>query len=159
MSLITIIRVNKTKADKGYDVIEMAYKTEDGKTKGMKVFPFGDQKEVAAVAAAAKPGDVLEAVFKQNEKGFWNFGSLKATSEKPADKPAAVASRGTWETPEERKERQGFIVRQSSLSNAIAFCEAAKIKPTVSEVVDIACDFEEFVMTGHLVQKPMADIS
>lgn len=157
MSKITVLRSTKTIQDgKGgstYPVVELAYKTDDGKTKGMKIFGFGNQKENAMVAGNAKPGDVLEAVFQQNAKGYWEFASLKATGETAAkaepvsaDKSQGSAARSNWETSEERAARQVLIVRQSSLSTAVAL----KPKASVDEVIDVAKKFEEYVMTGKL---------
>ena len=147
MSKITVLRSNKTKSDKGYDVVELAYKTEEGKTKGMKIFPFGEQKEVAAVAANAKTGDVLEASFKQNEKGYWTFGSLKATGESAKTEDGVVARKtaGTWETAEERASRQETISRQAVLNTSVAYFEASKTKPSKEDVVEVAKFFLSFV--------------
>lgn len=156
MSRITVLKVNKTKADKGYDVIELAYKTDDGKTKGMKIFPFGDQKELAAVAAASKVGDVLEASFTKNEKGFWNFASLRSTGETaPASgTDAAKASpRSTFETPEERAVKQVKISKQAVLNTSVAFFEAAKVKPTKEDVVSVAQYFLDFVDNKSQIQQ------
>lgn len=152
MSRITVLRSTASKADKGYTIVELAYKTEDGKTKGMKIFGFGPQKEVAEVAKAAKAGEVLEAVFQQNQKGYWEFASLKSTGEVVgASVPTGGgstggASRSNWETSEERAARQVLIVRQSSLSTAVNFCEVAKIKPNVDDVIGYAKMFEDYVM-------------
>lgn len=164
MSKITVLRVTKTEQSGKYGpypVVDLAYKTEDDKTKGMKIFGFGPQKEVAAVAGSAQQGDVLEAVFHQNAKGFWEFTSLKNTGEKQAtDSPkvglgAAVGvSRGNWETPEERQARQVMIVRQSSLSTAVAYTEAQKVKTDFAGIIQIAKNFEAYVLGTNQQQQP-----
>jgi len=78
---ITVLKSEVTKAPKGYSVAEIAYKTADGNTKGMKVLDFV-QKDVFAVVKEAKPGDILDAEFEKNPKGFWVFKSLIATGHK-----------------------------------------------------------------------------
>jgi hypothetical protein len=166
LSKITVIRSTKTTAEKGYPIVELAYKTDDGKTKGMKIFGFGAQKEVAAVAGAAQTGDVLEAVFQQNQKGYWEFASLKNTGEAQPT-PAVGGSSGNvsggasggsrggnWETSEERAQRQVMIVRQSSLSTAVQFMEVAKIKPTPDDVINTAKIFEAYVLD----KQPKGDV-
>lgn len=164
MSRITVVRANKTVAPKGYTVVELAYKTDEGKTKGMKLFGFGTQKANSEVAAAAQPGDVLEAVFQQNDKGYWEFASLRSTGEKAAvatgsepevgsGKLGSVSSpaKGNWETSDERAARQVYIIRQSSLSTAVAFYDVNKVKPSVEDVVTTAKQFADFVLKGTTV--------
>lgn len=162
MSKITVLKSTRTKADKGYPIVELAYKTEDGKTKGMKIFGFGAQKDNSEVAGNAKVGDVLEAQFQQNAKGFWEFGSLRSTGETAALSSTSVSAasvpasggKGNWETSEERAARQVYIVRQSSVSSAIAL----KPKASVSEVIEVAREFEAFVM-GKDKPQPTGEIS
>lgn len=137
---------------KPYKVCELGYKTEEGKVKGMRIMPFDDQKAVFDVAAQAEKGDVLEATFRQNEKGYWEFGSLEVTGEKVTSAEAAEPQKrpnqtgGNWETKEERAARQVLIVRQSSVSSSIAFFEVSKTKPTVEDVIKVAKEIEAYVM-------------
>lgn len=162
---ITVIRVTKTEQEGKFGkfpVVDLAYKTDDDKTKGMKIFGYGPNKEVAIVAGASQQGDILEAEFHQNAKGFWEFASLKNTGEKsvPAGEQASnkgttssVGSVGTtrsnWETPEERAARQVMIVRQSSLSTAAGL----RPKGSASEVISLAKEFEAFVMGNESPKK------
>lgn len=151
MSKITVLKSTKTMAEKGYPIVELAYKTEDGKTKGMKIFGFGQQKANADVAGSSKPGDVLEATFQQNQKGFWEFKSLAATGETSNAVSSGTGgttggstgnARTSWETSEERAARQVLIVRQSSIASAVAL----KPKGSVDEVLEVAKAFEAYVM-------------
>ena len=160
---ITVLRSNVVVPEgKKYKVCELGYKTEDGKVKGMKIFGFGDYKEVFDVAAKATNGDVLEANFRQNDKGFWEFNELTNTGERMAETAETKASgksttgammgasaRGNWETSDERAARQVMIVRQSSLSNAIAMVAANNPKGAgvqADVVIGIAKVFEEYVL-------------
>lgn len=148
---ITILKSEVTRAPKGYNVAEIAYKTDDGKTKGMKVLDFL-QKDIFATLKDTKPGDVLSADFEKNAKGFWQFAQVVKTGEtasvsSPAPAAPAAKSGGNWETAEERAARQVMIVRQSSLSNAIALCEVNKnTKVTPDNIIDIAQRFESYVL-------------
>ena len=152
---ITILKAEVTKQPKGYSVAEIAYKTDDGKTKGMKVLDFV-QKDVFNVVKDCKPGDICDADFEKNAKGFWQFANVvntgakgdTATSATPAAAPTK-SSGGNWETSAERQARQVMIVRQSSLSNTIAYFElTGHKKATPEDVVAVAKVFERFVM-GH----------
>lgn len=147
MSQITILKVEKEVSPKGYTVTNVSYKNAEGKVKGMKVFPFKEQASVAAAFADAKPGDVYEAAFRKNDKDFWEFAPTPTkTGATEKVSAAAGASGGTtrsnWETSEERAARQVMIVRQSSLSTAVAL----KPKATVEEIIGVAKQFEDFVM-------------
>lgn len=161
MSKITVIRSTKSVAEKGYPIVELAYKTEDGKTKGMKIFGFGNQKEVSEIAGAAQAGDVLEASFRQNQKGYWEFSDLKNTGTQVAQQKsdasdtysAGKTPRGTWETSEERAQRQVMIVRQSSVSSAVAL----KPKGTPEEIIEVAKQFEAYVF-GKETKQPQGDV-
>lgn len=151
MTRITTLRSSVSKPEgKNYQTCELAYKTEDGKTKGMKLLSFTNPENFK-VASQSKPGDVLDASFQQNTKGFWEFASLKSTGEtavaagSAADAGASKAaprSGGNWETSEERAARQVMIVRQSSLSTAVNL----KPKASVEEIIAVAQQFEAFVM-------------
>lgn len=166
MSKITVLKVIKTKAEKGYPIVELSYKTEEDKTKGMKIFGWGDQKEIAQVAGDAKQGDVLEAEFEQNNKGYWQFRTLKATGEKAAVKAetpsaGAPAPRGNWETAEERQARQVMIVRQSSLSTAAGMVQHGTkpgTKVDEDEVLKVASKLEAFVLGTKPVTKQTGDV-
>lgn len=161
---ITVLKSEVVKATgkngKPYQVAELGYKTEEGKVKGMRIMPFGDQKAIFDVAAQAEKGDVLEAQFHQNEKGYWEFQSLEVTGEKSttseavgttgSSKPAAKG--GNWETSEERAARQVLIVRQSSISSAVALVEATKLKASTEDVIKIAKEFEAYVLGQPAVQ-------
>lgn len=145
--------VTETPGKRPYKVAEVAYKS-DGKTKGMKVLDFV-QREVFATLLSInpQPGDILDVEFSQNDKGFWQFASV-AKGEKSAgssNQPTAaggngVASKGNWETSEERAARQVMIVRQSSLSNAVALSEANKAKSTPEDIIAVAKVFEAYVL-------------
>lgn len=150
MAKITVLKIDITKAPKGYNVAEVAYKTIEGQTKGMKVLDFV-QKEVFATLKDCQAGDVLEASFEKNQKGYWQFAHVEKTGERgdastPAQKadPKAPA-KGNWETTEERAARQVLIVRQSCLSTAVDFLGGKKV--TEEDVIKTAQKFEAYVFS------------
>lgn len=158
MSKLVVLKSNVVIPEgKKYKVCELSYKTEEGKVKSMKIFGFAEQKAVFDVAASAAKGDVLEATFKQNEKGYWEFGSLANTGEKQGteDSPktgSGGARTGNWETPEERAARQVLIVRQSSFGSAVAYAESQKLKVSIDEVIGLAQQIEAYVMGKPAVE-------
>lgn len=148
MPKITILKTTVSKV-KNYNVCEVAYSS-DGKTKGMKVLDFL-QKDVFNAIKDAQPGDVYDASFEQNNKGYWQFSSVTATGEKAAVAPATSSgsasagapARGNWETSDERAARQVLIVRQSCLSTAVDFLGGKKA--TEEDVIKTAKRFEQYV--------------
>ncbi len=59
--------------------------------------------------------------------------------------------KSTYETPEERAKKQVYIVRQSSIGHAIAYCELTKQSLSAFQICDVAKVFEAYVFG---VQKP-----
>lgn len=158
MTQITVLKVDQEKAPKGYVVTSVSYKTPDGKVKGMKVYPFGEQAEVAKAFADAKPGDVYDVQLQKNAKDYWEFkpSPTKTGATEKVATPAAKS--GNWETTEERAQRQLMIVRQSSISNAIAYMEAMKAKFSLGELKAVAKDFEDFVYGRESKPAPTGDV-
>jgi len=160
---ITVIRSTLSKAPKGYPIIELAYKSDDGKTKGMKILGFGTQKAIVDTLTGLETGTVLDVEFEQNDRGYWQFRSVKSTGKKE-DVAAAVdapkaKSGSNWETTEERAARQVMIVRQSSLGHAVAYLTALEPKgltKSPNDVVDVARVFETYVLSQD--KQPTGDV-
>lgn len=146
MSKITVLKVDKQKIGKATATV-VSYTSEDGKTKGMKIFPFDDQKEVADAFVGAKQGDVFEVNFRKNDRDFWEFSPT----------PVKVGANAVVPTAKEKwvpdSDRQRMIVRQNSVTNATAFVLGTKgAKSTPEEVIKVAQVFEAYVMEQPAVQ-------
>jgi hypothetical protein len=162
-----------TKNGKSYNVIEVAYK-KDGKIEGKKLMSFVSPSVFAAVQKF-KQGDVC---YVETEKGapnaagqsFWQWNSIQSAgdgSAQPAVREVAPAGQGSttgttqkasssYPTNEERAATQVYIVRQSSLSNAIALANATgDKKATTTTIIAAAKEFEAFVL-GKEVATPVA---
>ncbi len=149
-----------------YQVIDLAYKNKSfqDKLEGKKVMSFTN-KDVFNVLQKAQFGDVFEVSRVKNDKGFWDWtgvtssnGAVSAPSPtyapNPPDKKAGtVVPKSNYETAEERAARQVLIVRQSSISSAVEFAVANKIKDE-EEVLRLATRFEEHVFGN----KPVAAV-
>lgn len=142
-----------------YQTADVAYKNNSfqGKVEGKKIMSFGATKDSFATLATAQPGQTFEVTIVKNDKGYNDWvamaqavpGAASPAANAPATggvKPAAAAPRSTYETPEERAQRQVLIVRQSSLSSAVALLTTgAKTPPSTQAVVDTAKAFEAYV--------------
>lgn len=159
---ITILSIDiKTvpTAKGSYQTADVAYKNNSfqGKVEGKKVMSFGATKDSFATLAQAAPGQTYEVTIVKNDKGYNDWVSMAqavpgAASPAPSTptgspgKGPAASPRSTYETPEERAQRQVLIVRQSSLSSAVSLLSAgAKTPPSAQAVVDVAKQFEAYV--------------
>jgi hypothetical protein len=161
---ITLINVSietkPTKTGKSYQQADVAFKnnTFGGKVEGKKLMSFGAQAEAFKAIAAAQPGDILDITVSKNEQGYNDWVAVSKASAGAVAPPAGTKdSRGAPapaagrigyipETPEERAKKQVYIVRQSSVSSAIAALSVgAKAKLTSAEVIAEARKYEEYV--------------
>jgi hypothetical protein len=135
--------------DKGkYKMAEVAYKNDEGKVTSKKLMSFGNSADVFKRITTAKPGDLFTIKAEKNDKGYWDWVSIQDGASEGGSVKAAgnPAPKSTYETAEERANRQVLIVRQSSLSNAVEFLGLNNKKvPTVQEVVEVAKYFEDYV--------------
>jgi hypothetical protein len=169
---ITILSVDiKTvpTAKGSYQTADVAYKNNSfqGKVEGKKVMSFGATKDSFSTLALAQPGESYEVTIVKNDKGYNDWVSM-AKAEAGANSPAvsapaggkapAATPRSTYETPEERAQRQVLIVRQSSLSAAVNLLLAgAKTPPPVENVLALAKQFEDFVF-GKQALGPISEM-
>jgi len=140
-----------------YQVADIAYKnnTFQGKVEGKKVMSFGATTNAFKVLAEAVSGDTFNVTVVKNDKGYNDWTQLvraEAGAAAPAASTSGAASKPTtptkttYETPEERAQRQVLIVRQSSISSAVAMlCAGAKTPPSLEAVLATAKAFEAYV--------------
>lgn len=153
--------VQKTnKAGKPYNIVDLAYKNQSfgGKIEGKQIMDFAEKAAFATISNAPA-GSVFTVERQKDNNGFWKWVSVtEGANAAPAAKPAFGVSapaptsktpKSTYETPEERAARQVMIVRQSSISSAVALAAAnAKTKVHPEEIIEVAKKFEAYVM-GH----------
>ena len=165
--LIEIISVSapETPAGKKYQSIEIAYKN-DGKVQGKKLLSFTNPTLFNQVKSW-KQGDKYEVVTQKDANGYWQWTDATA-----ADGSSAASSGGggrsvgdfkkqsedRFETREERLARQVYIVRQSSIANAISVLTVnAKSVPGSDEILSLAKKFEEYVFAKE--EKALPEIN
>lgn len=148
--------------DKGkYKMAEVAYKGSDGKVTSKKLMSF-NYPDVFKAFIDAKQGNTFSVEMQKNEKGYWDWVSASAGAATSKSAPSVSGNpspKSTYETAEERANRQVLIVRQSSLSNAIEFLGLnTKKVPAVQEVVEVAKFFEDYVFGKTSSPDPMEDL-
>lgn len=141
-----------------YQTIDLTYRniTFENKVETKKIMSF-NHKDVFNTLKAAQAGDVYTVSRAKNDKGFWDWTSIAAGDAAPAAATGGsgvttTPAKSSFETADERAKKQVYIVRQSSISAAIATLKTDKKNPTVEEVINVAREFEAYVFeTGKVV--------
>lgn len=159
---ITVINVaNQTvpTAKGSYQSLEVTYKDTGGKVGSKKIMSFVQQSKPAFEALSqATNGEVFTLTQVKDDKGYWVWtgatkgtagGTTTGTTATGNQGSTGTVAKGNWETSEERAKKQIYIVRQSSLSNAIeTLAVGSKTPPKPEEVMKLAKQYEDFVFSG-----------
>lgn len=138
------------KGGKGtYKILTVTYKMGDGKVTAKKLYDFSCPKEVWEACYAATKGLVLNIEQEKDKNGYWVWSAVHRQDGPMPTKAEAkpVPTKPTYETPEERAQRQVYIVRQSSIGAAVALLGP---KHTAEEVIAVARQFETYVMGNSI---------
>ncbi len=143
MSVITIKSVGAVaKVGKNSFQVPVTY-MDKGKEFTKKVMQFAN-KEIYELMRNAQPGDQYNVEIAKDDNGYWQWTSVvKVDGSTPAaaTNPASAARGGSYETAAERRVRQFYIARQSSIAQAVAMGNT-----TVESVLEAAAEFENWVM-------------
>lgn len=156
---ITIIDVGQpnthaAKNGRTYQSMEVTYKDEQGKVNNKKLMSFSNPSVFKTISTLNK-GDSLNVKTEKDQNGYWQWtGILEEGEKQVAQQPSSGASSNTrvtgsnYETKEERAARQVMIVRQSSLSTAVASLAigAKALAPSPADVIAYAKQLESYVM-------------
>lgn len=99
-------------------------------------------KDAYTLLKAAKADDEFNVTCNKNDKGYWTWEEVTVLGSQVKTTKVNTTPRSTYETPEERAKKQLYIVRQSSITNAIALLGA---KAKVDAVLETAKQFEAYV--------------
>ncbi|MFZ2190076.1 MAG: hypothetical protein WAV48_04810 [Candidatus Magasanikiibacteriota bacterium] len=144
-----------------YQKAEVAYKnnTFQGKVEGKSVMSFGATAATFKVLQGAQSGQTYEVEVVKNAAGYLDWvGMTSASITDPTAPQAATQGNGTinktalaaptkstYETSQERAEKQVYIVRQSSLSAAINTLSLGAKKLEPAAVMLLAQSYVDFV--------------
>jgi len=155
---ITVVDVGSLNTMQGkngrsYQSLEIAYKNEQGQIQSKKLMSFGNA-DVFKAAQAWTKGEVVSLTTEKDANGYWQWTALGENSSPstPLSAPARPAARTTgsnYETSDERQTRQVMIVRQSSLSNAVATLALEKNNTSTAsskDVIALAKEYESYVL-------------
>ena len=111
----------------------------EGVTRTQNIVPFANPK-VFAVLDDASVGDKFDVTITKNGK-YDNWSAIGPVGSFKQATPTTKVIGSNYETAEERAIKQRYIVRQSSIANAVALSP----KATVGDIIAIAKQFEEYV--------------
>ena len=154
MSIITIQEVNKEFKTKGkgkWSELQVTY-TDNGKNFQKKILSFQNPAVFEALQDA-KQGDIYDVTVTKDGE-YYNWSSAKKVDKDAASNaaPAAPSSGrvlgSNYETADERRLKQLYIIKQSSISNAIEFAKmrTPEEEPyTPGDIPTLAQQFVDFV--------------
>lgn len=148
---VTVEEVPRPSGKGSYEKATVAYKNSEGKVEAKTLMDWAN-KEVWPTIVKAKKGDTFSIDREKNAKGFWDWvGIAKQDGVVTPSAPSKAPAKPTYETPDERAQRQVYIIRQSSLTNAINLLgEGAKVE----DVLKTATIFVDYVMQTSMADMP-----
>ena len=164
VNVVDVSNLNTHTAKNGrqYQSVEVMYKNDQGQAQNKKLMSFANPA-VFKAAQEWQKGDVIHVSTEKDTNGYWQWtavggaddttdtgGSSAPATQGNAAKPTTRVSGSNYETSDERAARQVMIVRQSSLSNAVATLNIKGTKDLTESpsqaVIALAKLYEGFVL-------------
>lgn len=148
---IEIINVGDPQNKGKYTQIELVYKDLEKDRVGTKKLMSFSYPVVYNGLKKAQKGERYDITLtKEGEYWQWTEFSVPGTEASTVANSSAPEAKSyvkgsNYETPEERAARQTSIIRQSSISNAIAALKVEKAKVDKDELFALAADIEQWV--------------
>lgn len=154
---------NIVKGKSRYSVANVVH-TYNGESRTQKIISFANPKVFEQVQHL-KAGDTIEVEVTKNDAGYNQWASLKKVNDNQeeqvsSDKPKPSAGKvlgSTYETKEERAARQVLIVKQSSLSSAIASFGSKVADLDEAAITARAQEFADWVFSNDVSLVDMPD--
>lgn len=146
---------NVVKGKSRYSVATVAYMS-GGEARTQKIMSFANPDVFKKVQELV--GQETNVTVTKNDGGYNQWSAIGADAgQAPAapttGAPAATTRTGsTYETPAERAAKQVYIVKQSSISAAIALVANNENKYSPSEIIDIAQVFVDYVFDNPVAE-------
>ena len=140
-----------------YGQLTVTFKNDEGKVEAKKLLEFATPADTFQKLRGAKKGDTFAITREKNDAGYWDWKDI-STQTAPVGKPAAAGgvaySKPSYETSDERAARQVYIIKQSSLSSAVALLGPGA---SAEDAIAVAQKFTDFVL-GERIQDMTDDI-
>ena len=156
------------KNGRSYQSIEVAYKGADGKVSSKKLMSFSNPAVFKAISQLNK-GDNVDVTTSKDDAGYWQWTAIndggqsiqsfgQAAPSTTSSAPTKVTG-SNYETKEERAVRQELIVRQSSLSNAVAILTVGSKSVDKQAVKALAQELSDWVFNKQTDVSTPAPVS
>jgi hypothetical protein len=138
------------KNGRSYQSLEVTYKGADGKVSSKKLMSFSNPSVFKTISGLSK-GASIDVVTQKDDAGYWqwtgiNDGSSPAPQTSSSTPAATTRVTGSnYETADERAARQKLIVRQSSLTNAVAILTVGSKSVNKEDVKALAQELVDWV--------------
>lgn len=156
--IISIISVEEKTVQKKtgrgtYKSLVVTYDSE-GKPDRKELPDWATAPEVYTQLLGSSPSDTFVVEMEKNDRNYWQWVGISrydgvppqsSVSNSVGNAPIKSPTKPTYETPEERAQKQVYIVRQSTLSLALETIKAQGGKPTPEEVMACAKIYESHV--------------
>tara|TARA_R110000787_G_scaffold72550_3_gene161733 strand:- start:236 stop:808 length:573 start_codon:yes stop_codon:yes gene_type:complete len=159
---VSSLNTHAAKNGRTYQSIEIMYKNDQGQAQSKKLMSFANPG-VFKAAQEWQKGDVVHVSTEKDANGYWQWtavgdaetttdnrgGDTAAAPQAKASAPTTRVTGSNYETKEERAARQVMIVRQSSLSNAVATLALERNEPSTAsanDVISLAKLYEGYVL-------------
>ena len=160
---VSSLNTHQAKNGRNYQSLEIMYKNDQGQAQSKKLMSFANP-DVFKAAQGWEKGAVIHVSTEKDANGYWQWTAVgDAGNTQDTNSGGAVATQakapvgksgGNWETSDERQARQVMIVRQSSLSNAVATLALAGKQASANDVISLAKLYEGFVLDSEVSSAP-----
>ena len=147
---VSTLNTHQAKNGRQYQSIEVMYKNDQGQAQSKKLMSFANPN-VFKAAQSWEKGDVIHVSTYKDNNGYWQWtavGSAEGVTDTRNDNSSPVKAEASstktrvtgsnYETKDERAARQVMIVRQSSLSNAVATLAIEGSNASANDVISLA---------------------
>ena len=155
------VSTHSAKNGRQYQSLEVTYKNEQGQAQSKKLMSFGS-KDVFAAAQQWSKGDKVNIATEKDDNGYWQWTRVLAEGEVATVAPASSAggsntrvTGSNYPTADERAQTQVYIIRQSSLTNAVTTLATTGKAVSSEDVLALARVYEGHVL--GLAPEPKAD--
>lgn len=156
---VSLSKQIKKKGGGTYNGWELVYRSDDDEVKTIAKPVQGLQYNPALKNSLEQlsAGDEFTANMEKNDGGYWDIksvvkGRVAVEPSLPSPSPAAKPQAGSnyqgrdYESKEERTAKQKYIIKQSSLSAAVAVLTVgAKTPPKTEDILSLADIFVDYV--------------
>lgn len=143
---VSVEWVAKGKAKYGKATVAYTY---NGEQRSQNIMSFANPSVFKQVQELV--GQEVEVTLTKNAQGYseWSAIGVGESSSTVASPTSTRVTGSNYETAEERAKKQVYIIKQSSIANAIEIAKSDGIGLSVAGVLDIAQQLTDWVLNNN----------